>query len=275
MKNLFLIHKIDVKESLLSKWFLIYSLVFGGVLAVFFADGVGQYLIYEFVGLNKMLLMYIQISIIVLPIFVLITTITTIIKDKEQNTLEYMLIFPISLSQYYWGKFIGRLVSLSIPLFTALAIGIAYGIYQGLELELPKFFIYVGMLFSLTIFFLGVSFFVSSFLKSQEIALSSAFFIWMFFIAFIDIILLEVLLAKGASSQAVISLAVANPVELFRVASMMLFDSDLKMLGAVSYYILDYFSKDIFILISLVYPAVLGVILAFVGSILFKKKDLV
>lgn len=275
MKNLFLIHKIDVKESLLSKWFLIYSLVFGAVIAVFFADGVGQYLIYEFVGLNKMLLMYIQVSIIIVPIFVLISTITTIIKDKEHNTLEYMLIFPVSLSEYYWGKFIGRFVSLILPLFMALLIGIIYGINKDLGLELSKFFIYLGMLVSMTIFFLGLSFFVSSFLRTQEIALSSAFFIWMFFIAFIDIILLEVLLSKQVSSQVVISLAILNPVELFRVASMMLFDSDLKMLGAVSYYILDYFPKNIFILISLVYPIISGLFLAFIGSILFKKKDLV
>lgn len=275
MKNLFLIHKIDVKESIRSKWFLIYSLVFGAVLAVFFADGVGQYAIYEFLGLNKMLLMYIQVSIIIIPIFVLISTITSIIKDKENNTLEYMLIFPISLAQYYWGKFLGRFVTMSLPLFVALIAGLFYGMYQGLDLEMNKFYIYIAMLVSLSLFFLGVAFFASSFLKTQEIALSTAFFIWIFFIAFIDIILLEVLLSNKVNPQIVISIAVLNPIELFRVAAMMLFDSNLKTLGAVSYYILDNFSKDTFIIISIIYPALMGFLLSFIGYKRFRKKDLV
>lgn len=153
MKNLFLIHKIDVKESVRSKWFLIYTLVFGSIIAIFFADGVGQYLIYDFLGLNKMLLMYIQVSLVVLPIFVLISTITSIIKDKENNTLEYMLVFPVSLKQYYWGKFIGRFITMVLPLLFALGVGIVYGLYQGLELELQKFYIYILMLIGLSVIF--------------------------------------------------------------------------------------------------------------------------
>lgn len=275
MKNLFLMHKIDVKQSLKSKWFLIYTLIFGATIAIFYVDGIGQYLIYEFVGLNKMLLMYIQISIIIIPIFILISTITSILKDKENNTLEYMLIFPISLSQYYWGKFIGRFVTMIFPLLVSLIVGIAYGMYGGLDLDMNKFYIYLAMLVGLVVFFIGVSFFASSFLKSQDIALSSAFFIWMFFVAFIDVILLEVMLSQKVPSDIVIALSVINPVELFRVASMMLFDSNLKTLGAVSYYILDTFDKDVFIMISIIYPILSGLLLGFIGYKRFCKKDLV
>lgn len=35
MKNLALIAYLDLKESLRAKWFLIYSLVFGGMIALF------------------------------------------------------------------------------------------------------------------------------------------------------------------------------------------------------------------------------------------------
>ncbi len=275
MKNLFLIHKIDVKESVRSKWFVVYALVFGAVIAVFFADGVGQYAIYEFLGLNKMLLMYIQISVVILPIFVLISTITSIIRDKENNTLEYMLIFPVSLAQYYWGKFIGRFVTMSLPLFFALFVGIGYGIYKGLDLELTRFYIYLAMLVGLSVFFLGLSFFASSFLRTQEIALSTAFFLWIFFIAFIDLILIQVLLQFKVPPQIVIAIAVINPVELFRLAAMMLFDANLKTLGAVSYYIFEYFSRDAVIAMSVIYPLVTGFLLSLFGYFRFAKKDLV
>ncbi len=36
MKNLFLVLKTDVNEALRSKWFLVYTLIFGGIIALFF-----------------------------------------------------------------------------------------------------------------------------------------------------------------------------------------------------------------------------------------------
>ena len=34
MKNLFLVLKTDVNEALRSKWFLVYTLIFGGIIAL-------------------------------------------------------------------------------------------------------------------------------------------------------------------------------------------------------------------------------------------------
>jgi ABC-2 type transport system permease protein len=102
LKNLSLIAYLDLKESIRSKWFLIYSLVFGGLIALFFIAGVTQSQVMGFTGLSRLLLMYIQITIVILPIFILITTVRSISSDRDSNILEYMLSFPISLSQYYW-----------------------------------------------------------------------------------------------------------------------------------------------------------------------------
>ncbi|RXI24616.1 ABC transporter permease, partial [Aliarcobacter skirrowii CCUG 10374] len=74
MKNLFLIAYLDLQESIRTKWFIVYSLVFGGMIALFFIAGVTQSQVMGFSGLSRLLLMYIQITIVILPIFILITT---------------------------------------------------------------------------------------------------------------------------------------------------------------------------------------------------------
>jgi ABC-2 type transport system permease protein len=275
MKNLYLIAFLDLKESIRAKWFLVYSLVFGGLIALFFIAGVTESQVMGFSGLSRLLLMYIQITIVILPIFILITTVRSISGDRDNHILEYMLSFPISLRQYYWGKIIGRFITVYLPVIFAMIIAVIYGVIKGANIPWSIFFLYTGLLFSLSSAFLGIAFFISSFVKSSEIALGIAFFIWIFLLAFIDIALISLMMQQRFNEQVIIFLAMINPMELFRVAAISLFDPELTVMGPVAFYILDLMSQSIFILLSISYPLFLGLAFAFFGFKIFEKKDLV
>ncbi len=275
MKNLLLIAYLDLKESSRAKWFVIYSLVFGGLIALFFIAGITESQVMGFSGLSRLLLMYIQVTIIILPIFILITTVRSISGDRDSHILEYMLSFPISLAQYYWGKVFGRFITVFLPVFMAMVIAIVYGTFKGAAVPWDIFFLYTGLLFSLSSVFLGIAFFISSIVKSSEMALGISFFIWIFLLAFIDIALISLMLQNRMNEELIIALALLNPMELFRVAAISLFDPQLTVMGPVAFYILDIFSQKMFVLISILYPLLLGIIFAFFGYSIFRKKDLV
>ena len=275
MKKLFLIAYLDLKESLRAKWFIVYSLVFGGLIALFFIAGVTESQVMGFSGLSRLLLMYIQITIVILPIFILITTVRSISGDRDNHILEYMLSFPISLSQYYWGKIIGRFITVYIPVIFAMIVAVIYGAFKGAEIPWSIFFLYTGLLFALSSAFLGIAFFISSFVKSSEVALGIAFFIWIFLLAFIDIALISLMMQHRFSQELIIFIAMVNPMEIFRVAAISLFDPQLTVMGPVAFYILDSVSQAWFVFLSIVYPLLLGIIFAFLGYKIFQKKDLV
>ena len=275
MKKLFLIAYLDLKESLRAKWFIVYSLVFGGLIALFSIAGVTESQVMGFSGLSRLLLMYIQITIVILPIFILITTVRSISGDRDNHILEYMLSFPISLSQYYWGKIIGRFITVYIPVIFAMIIAVIYGAFKGAEIPWSIFFLYTGLLFALSSAFLGIAFFISSFVKSSEVALGIAFFIWIFLLAFIDIALISLMMQHRFSQELIIFIAMVNPMEIFRVAAISLFDPQLTVMGPVAFYILDSVSQAWFVFLSIVYPLLLGIIFAFLGYKIFQKKDLV
>ena len=275
MKNLYLIAYLDLKESLRAKWFLVYSLVFGGLIALFFIAGVTESQVMGFSGLSRLLLMYIQITIVILPIFILITTVRSISGDRDNHILEYMLSFPISLQQYYWGKIIGRFITVYLPVLLAMIIAVIYGAMKGADIPWSIFFLYTGLLFALSFAFLGIAFFISSFVKSSEIALGVAFFIWIFLLAFIDIALISLMMQQRFSTELIITISMINPMEIFRIAAISLFDPELTVMGPVAFYILDTMSQTMFVLLSVVYPTILGVIFAALGYRIFKKKDLV
>jgi len=266
---------LDLKESIRAKWFLVYSLVFGGLIALFFITGVTESQVMGFSGLSRLLLMYIQVTIVILPIFILITTVRSISGDRDSHILEYMLSFPISLKQYYWGKIIGRFITVYLPVIFAMLIAVIYGAFKGASIPWDIFFLYIGLLFALSSAFLGIAFFISSFVKSSEVALGIAFFIWIFLLAFIDIALISLMMQQRFNDELIILIAMLNPMEIFRVAAISLFDTELTVMGPVAFYILDSISQSMFVLISIGYPIVLGLVFSFLGFKIFEKKDLV
>jgi len=275
LKNLLLIAYLDLKESIRANWFIVYSLVFGGLIALFFIAGITESQVMGFSGLSRLLLMYIQVTIVILPIFILITTVRSISGDRDSHILEYMLSFPISLKQYYWGKVFGRFITVFLPVFMAMAFAILYGVFKGADVPWNIFFLYTGLLFAMSSAFLGIAFFVSSIVKSSEMALGISFFVWIFLLAFIDIALISLMMQERMGTGLIISIALVNPMEVFRVAAISLFDPELTVMGPVAFYILDMMSQKMFVFLSIVYPTLLGLLFAFLGFRIFAKKDLV
>ena len=275
MKNLLLIAYLDLKESIRANWFIVYSLVFGGLIALFFIAGITESQVMGFSGLSRLLLMYIQVTIVILPIFILITTVRSISGDRDSHILEYMLSFPISLKQYYWGKVFGRFITVFLPVFMAMVFAILYGVFKGADVPWNIFFLYTGLLFAMSSAFLGIAFFISSIVKSSEMALGISFFVWIFLLAFIDIALISLMMQERMSTGLIIGIALVNPMEIFRVAAISLFDPELTVMGPVAFYILDMMSQKMFVFISIMYPLFLGLLFAFLGFTIFAKKDLV
>ena len=274
MKNIFLVAYLDIKESLRSKWFYVYSVVFGGLMALFFITGVSDSVVMGFTGLSRMLLIFIQVTIIILPIFILITTVKSISGDRESNILEYMLSFPVALKDYYWGKMLGRFLTVFMPVFLALFLGVVFGLFKGGELPWRMVFLYSTLLFSLSFIFLGLAFFLSTLVKSTDIALGSSFVIWIVMLAFIDIALMGLMLQNRMNDGLIIVLAMLNPIEVFRIGAISLFDPELTVIGPVAYYLLDTLGATLLMVYAIVYPIIMGAILAYLGYIAFRKKDL-
>ena len=274
MKNLLLVAKLDIKESIKSKWFFIYSVVFGGLMALFFITGITNAVVMGFSGLSRILLIYMQVTIIILPIFILTTTVKSIAGDKESNILEYMLSFPISLKAYYWGKMLGRFLTVFLPVIIALFLGVLWGVLKGGVLPYDMLILYSCLLFGLSFSFLGIAFFISSIVRSHDVAIGASFVVWIVMLAFIDVALIGLMLQGRVSDNLIITISLLNPMEVFRVGAISLFDPELTVIGPVAYYILDNLGHALFVAYAVVYPVVIGALFAIFGFVSFKKKDI-
>jgi len=274
MKHLMLTAFADISESIRAKWFLVYSLVFGGVVVALFVSGLSESRIMGFTGLSRMLITYLQITMAILPVFVLITTVRSVAGDREAGIFEYMLSLPVSLASWFWGKLFGRFFVVFLPVFIAMIAAVAWGAHKGAEIPWYQVIFYTGFLISLAWCFLGIGMLISTLARSADVATGAAFVVWLGLLLFMDLILLGTLIKHGMPSESVIAIALVNPLQVFRTASMMLFDPQLVLLGPSAYVILDYFGKAGYIAWALVYPAIVGLLSAAAGYLLFRRGDL-
>jgi ABC-2 type transport system permease protein len=166
---------LELRQNLRSKWFWFYSLMFGGFVAVMFAMGITESQIIGFVGLSRLMVTFMQVCMVILPIYVLISTVRSVVGDRESNVMEYILSLPISLSAYFWGKFISKFIAVFVPVFIALLGATIWGTITNIDVPWDLFSLYSALLASMIFCFLGLSMFISAKAHSQDLAVSSAF----------------------------------------------------------------------------------------------------
>lgn len=267
--------RIDVAETLRARWFLVYALVFGGLVAVLIGLGIAESRVLGFTGLSRLLVTFIQLTLAILPVLVLISTVRSLAGDREAGVLEYMLSLPVPLSSWYWGRFIGRCAVVLLPVLAAMAGAVVYGAAIGASIPWLQIVLYSALLVSLTVCFLGLGFLVSSLARGVDVAQGIAFLLWLTLVLFLDLILLGLMIKGQAPVGVVVTIAILNPLQAFRAAAMMLFDAELVMLGPSAFVILDAFGSQGYLAWALLYPLTLGLLLGALGYVSFARRDLI
>ncbi len=274
MKQLWLTARLDIVESLRARWFMIYMLVFGGIVALLFLFGLTESRVLGFIGLSRLLVTYIQLTMAILPIFVLITTVRSVAGDREAGVFEYLLSLPVSLGAWFWGKILGRYIVIFAPVFLAMLAAVLIAMIKEIEIPWYMFGYYTALLAAMAACFLGLGMLISSVARTTDMAQGAAFMTWLLLLLFLDLILLGLMIQERVVPEVAIGIALVNPLQVFRTAALALFDPQLIVLGPAAYVILDTFGAFGYKIFALAYPTALGLLAAGLGYFLFRRGDL-
>ncbi len=187
MKQLWLTARLDIVESLRTRWFLIYTGVFGGNVALLFLFGLTESRVLGFIGLSRLLVTYIQLTMAILPIFVLITTVRSVAGDREAGVFEYLLSLPVSLGAWFWGKILGRYIVIFAPVFLAMLASVIIALFKEIDVPWGMFGYYTALLAAMACCFLGLGMLISSIARSTNMAQGAAFMTWLVLLLFLDL----------------------------------------------------------------------------------------
>lgn len=274
MKQLWLTARLDIVESLRARWFMIYTAVFGGIVALLFLFGLTESRVLGFIGLSRLLVTYIQLTMAILPIFVLITTVRSVAGDREAGVFEYLLSLPVGLGAWFWGKILGRYIVVFAPVFLAMLAAVLVAMVKEIDIPWPMFGYYTALLAAMAACFLGLGMLISSIARTTDMAQGAAFMTWLVLLLFLDLILLGLMIQERVAPEIAIGIALANPLQVFRTAALALFDPQLIVLGPAAYVILDTFGVLGYKIFALAYPTALGLLAAALGYFIFRRGDL-
>lgn len=275
MNQALLLGKLELKETLRAKWYQIYLFSVTLMISLFFYFGLAESRVLGFTGLGRLLLTLIQTSIVVLPIFTMMSTVRTLVGDRETGVWEYNLSVPVKLSAFYWGRGTGRFLALYLPLAAGLYAGGILSLIKGHEVPWSVITFYTVFIGANLLCFSGLALLLSVYSRSQEMALGLAFILWLVFEGLMDALLLGLMVKQRVLAEVILGAAFFNPLQAFRMAAIALFDPELTVLGPIAYTIIEKIGVNKLLAWAVLWPSFAGLLLAYLGFAGFKKRDLI
>jgi len=266
--------RLEIAEAFRARWFAIYAAVFFALVGVLLVFGLTESRVLGFTGLSRTLVTYIQLTMAIVPIFILITTVRSLAGDREAGVFEYVLGLPVGIGAWYAGRFLGRWVLAVSPVIGALLLAVVYGVVRGVAVPWLELGFDVGLLVAMIFVFVGLGFLISALTRSVDTAQTVAFLLWLVLVLALDLVLLGALIRGRLPIEGVVAIAMLNPLQVFRTGSMLLFDPQLVLLGPTAFTVFDIFGRVGFMIWSFAYPLALGGLAALGGWLVFRRGDL-
>ncbi len=253
--NVITITQKELQDARRNRWYLIYVIVFAGLslaLAWLGMTGLGDY---GLAGFGRTAASIINIVRLIVPLMGLTLGAISLAGERERSTLLYLLAQPVTQLEVLLGKYLG----LAIALFSALVLG--FGIsgiliaVQGGSAEINLYLLMVMLAFMLALVSLSIGFLISSLVRKGSTAISIALFIWLLLLIFGDLGIMGTSMVLKLGVGQLFTLTLLNPMQIFKIASILNIRGSLEVLGPAGIYALRTYGSQLM-------PGLIAVLLA-------------
>lgn len=235
-ENVLILTQKELRDARRNRWFLLYAIAFAGLslaLAWMALSGAGNY---GLAGFGRTSASLINLTLLIVPLMGLTLGALSLAGEREKGTLIYLLAQPINQLELLLGKFIG----LSLALIAALGIG--FGLtalliaFNGGTTEISIYLTLLGFSALLAVASLSVGFLLSAAAHRGSTAVGLALFVWLILVFFGDLGLMGTALTLRLSVHQLFTFALANPLQLFKIAAFLAMRDNLELLGPAGVY---------------------------------------
>lgn len=264
----------EIRDAARNRWFALFA---GGFTILTLAlswialSGVGSYGV---AGFGRTTAAMINMLLLIVPLMGFTLGAMAIATDRERGSLAYVMAQPVTSLEVLLGKFLG----LSLALAAALLIGFGLSgllvAVRGSTSEIGNFLILTGMAVLLAIVSLSIGILVSSGLRKGATAIGVALFLWLAFAFFSDLGLMGTAIVLDADIKSLLTMALINPMQVFKMAVIVAIRDNLEVLGPAGVYAVRTYGDGLL-------PILVGILSAwvvvplFIGSYVFKRRGAV
>ncbi len=224
-----LLAQVGVRDSLRAYWFWLNAGIFvaGGLLLMLFGQVDVSLLGYRSYG--RALAGLMQLALFVVPLMALLSAGAAISGARETGALDYLLAQPVTRGEVFAGKWLGVASAVVASLVVGYGATGAVAAYKGV----PALPIALLLLFTVVLAaaFVSIGLWVSASSSTRGRATSVVFTLWLAFLALGSLGLMSAFVRWGLSAGFLEVWSLMNPVEAFRLAMIVLLETDAGMLG--------------------------------------------
>lgn len=262
----------DARAGLRNRWFIIYALVFVGMIVAFSwvalagSDVTGQ------AGFGRTSAGLLNLLLLLVPLIGLTVGAQAIVADRQDRSLDYLLAQPVSPSEVYTGKYLGAAATLVLLLIFGFGwAGLVMAI-RGSAGRSGDFMTLAIVTTLLGLGMLSVGFLISSFSRQTSAALGIAVSLWLVFVIIGDLGVMGSSLVMSFQPQTLLWVTMVNPLDIYKLVSVGLLNTSVDVLGPAGLYASDRFG-DRLVPFLLLLKAIWVLVPLAAGYLLFRRVD--
>ncbi|HJP15828.1 MAG TPA: ABC transporter permease subunit [Acidimicrobiales bacterium] len=239
------ISKKVIREARRDRWFWLYCIGFMALAVAITIAAVPNQTLTGSKGFGRTAASLVVLVQLVVPLMTLTLGARYISGERDSGTLVFLLCHPVSRLEVLFGTFLG----LAGSLFAAVVAGFgAAGLFSALRdtpIEVGVLLKLAGLSWLLALTTLALGMCISVVTRRASTALGIALFVWMALVFLGDLGIMGSTVATRLPVELLFLTAVINPIEAFRLASVVVLDGSLDVLGPAGIYAVNSFGSTV------------------------------
>lgn len=270
--NILTITGKELRDALRNRWFIIFTIAFAGLalaLSALIQPGGTQL---RMMSYSRTAASLINLVLLFVPLIGLTLGSANLTGDRETGALVYLLAQPVSRVEVLLGKYLGMAGALLATLTLGFGVAGVVLALQGSIQDAGSYLLTVLLAYLLALAMLSLGFLMSTVTQKTTAALGGALFLWLFLVFIGDLGIMGTALSTQMPIQVVFFIAVLNPLQMFKIASILTIQANLEVLGPAGLYATDQFGG--LLLPMLLLGLVSWIILPLLGAItVFSRQE--
>lgn len=261
----------EIRDAARNRWFALFAVGFT-VLTLAMSwialSGVGSYGV---AGFGRTTAAMINMVLLIVPLMGFSLGSMAIANDRESGALAYVMAQPVSSLEVLLGKFLGLSVALTAALLIGFGLSGLLVAVRGSTSEIGNFLVLAGLTVMLAIVSLSVGILVSSGIRKGSTAIGSALFLWLIFAFLSDLGLMGTAVVLNVDIQGLFTMALINPMQVFKMAVIVAIRDNLEVLGPAGVYAVRTYGDGLL-------PILMGILVAWalvplsLGAFVLKRR---
>lgn len=234
-----------LREAVRDRWFWLYCVGFAllaagiTILALPDTDVVGTG------GFGRTAASLVALVQLVVTLMALTLGARSLAGERESGTLRFLLSHPVSRTEVLLGTYLGLAGALLAAVAAGFGVAGLLSSFRAAVVDAEILVKIAGSSWLMALVMLGIGMLVSVVVRRTAAAMGAALMVWLAFVFLGDLGIMGTVAATNLPAETLFAVAVANPVEAFRLTAILSLEGSLDALGPAGTYAVDSFGNNV------------------------------